>query len=101
MVRSRCFSDRYVCPADRDIRLVKTQKNGTPWITTVPVFQGESPWGPRLVVEVDTTGVALRNIQTSHKVLPNPTSVAKLMSTSMNLSSLTTNLIGVFARVAR
>ena len=26
----RCFADLYVCPADSEIRLVKTQKNGTP-----------------------------------------------------------------------
>ena len=28
--RKRCFADLYVCPADNETRLVKTQKKGTP-----------------------------------------------------------------------
>ena len=76
------------------MRLVKTQKNGIPWIVTVLVFQRLRPPTPTPEVEVEITGGAEMNIQTRYNVLANPTRVARLIKASMNLSTLAMNFIG-------
>src|SRR5215471_4762604 len=83
-----CLAARYVWPADNVTREKNIQKKGTPWMMRVS-FEKEIPANPTFVVPVCRgPGCVFRKVQTRIAVLINPTSVAKLIRTSKNFSTL-------------
>lgn len=88
-----------MCPAESKTRLVKTQKNGIPWIVTVSVFQTSNPPTPIPELDVEIIGLAEMNIQTRYSVLMKPTIVERLMSASKDLSILDRNVIAFQSRL--